>query len=87
MATIGIIGITLDGLCPADNHALITLNLNAGEKIRQIKAEVNEMIDVVIDDGDLEGFLKILLKLGGKGKTKAQMKTALQAGVTVTIST
>ena len=87
MATIGVIAITLDSLCAADNHAQITLDLNSGEKIRQIKAETNDLINVAIDDDDLAGFLRILLKLGGRGKTQAQLKTALQAGVTVTIST
>ena len=87
MATIGTIGITLDSLCAADNHAQITLDLNSGEKVRQIKAETSDLINIAIDDDDLAGFLRILLKLAGRGKTQQQIKTALQAGATVTIST
>ena len=87
MATIGVIAITLTALCvPNHNHAHLHLDLNSGVKERDLVMEVGDMIEPLSDD-DIEGFMRVLLKLGGQGRTKAQMKTALEVGVTVTIST
>lgn len=85
MATIGTIAISLDSLCAADNHARLTLDLNGGEKIKQVATTVEDLIDPPINDDDIESFLRVLLKLGGRGKTKVQMKNVLQGGVVVTI--
>lgn len=85
MATIGIIAITLDHLCAAENHAHLTLDLNSGEKIRQQMFTVNDLINAPLDENDIEGFRKVLMKLGSRGKSKAQMKTLLEAGVIITI--
>jgi hypothetical protein len=85
MASIGTIAITLNTLCPADNHARLTLNLNSGEKIVILNEQVNDLIGPNITQDDVTSFLRILLELGLRGKTKAAAKSLLTGGVTVDI--
>lgn len=85
MASIGTITITLDALCPANNHVLLTLNLNNGEKIKVINSEANELVGSGLEEDDIESFLRVLLKLGMRGRTKAQVLSLLQDGVIVDI--
>lgn len=85
MATIGTVEITLNSLCPADNHASITLNLEAGEKVITLSEEISQLVGSGLNGNDINSFLRVLLRLGSRGRTKAQLKAVLQAGVTVTI--
>ena len=51
-------------------------------------ATLTQMVDLStilepVSDQDVEAFLKVICKLAKKGRTVAQAKTLLQAGVTV----
>jgi len=85
MASITIVTITLDFLCAADNHARLTLNLNSGEKIIVLNEQVNDLIGPNITQDDVVAFLRILLELGMRGRTKADAKSLLTGGVIINI--
>lgn len=86
MATIGIITITLDSLCAADNHVRVILDLERGEKVITLSGALSELIGQALDQDDIEAFFRVLLKLGSRGRTRPQLKSLLQEGVTITIS-
>lgn len=51
-------------------------------------ATLTQMVDISallepLDDAEVDAFLKVICKLAKKGRTVAQAKTLLQAGVTV----
>lgn len=84
MASIGQITITLSGaLCPANEHGKFTLDLNSGEKTRDVTGRISDLISTPLDEDDLEGFLKVVLKLGTRNRTKANAITALTQGVII----
>lgn len=72
--------VTASAICGGGNHVTFAVT---GAKTATVKAEINDMQDPVTDE-DLESFVKVLCKLCRAGKTNAQLKTALQAGLTVT---
>lgn len=72
----------LQSVCGGGDHATITLT--KGAQTRNVTMSVSDLRSAVTQD-DIDGFAKVALKLLSEGKTLAQFKSALQAGVTVTI--
>jgi len=73
--------IQLTGICASGNHLTFALS---GAKDLVVNGELSEMLDPVTDD-EAQAFVKIIAKLVRIGRTNAQARTALQAGVTVTL--
>ncbi len=84
MATIGTIEITAVNICAGD-HYDVTVDLNSGERVEVFEAETLKELIGPVNQDDVKSFLKILLKLGMRGRTKAAAKTLLQGGVNVTV--
>ena len=76
------ITITWAGACPSNTH--IQLNIT-GDRTGTIRLHVDEVFQQPIDNEALLDFLKQYLKIWTLGKTKAQMRTQLLAGLTITI--
>jgi len=79
MATITI---TLAGICAAQNHARLTVA--AGSKERSVDISIDELVAGQLSLDDIESFAHVVLAVWKQGKTKAQMKSGLQAGIEVT---
>jgi len=77
MATITI---TRTQVCPANNHVTLAVS---GDRSTTIRTSIDEMLEPVTPS-DIEAAIKVLLKLHSSGKTRAQMRAALLAGITVT---
>ncbi len=84
MAIIGTINITAISKCAGD-HYDVTMDLNSGERIEVFTDETLKELIGPVNQDDVKSFLKILLKLGMRGRTKAAAKTLLQGGVNITI--
>jgi hypothetical protein len=67
--------------CAADNHFTLTAS---GDVSFVTRYEVGEFLAPLTDD-EKTAFLKALVRFAKIGRTSAQVKTALTAGVTVTI--
>ena len=67
--------------CAGGDHLKITVS---GDVSGTIAFYAPDLGDLVTEE-DKEIFLKILLKIGKKTRTKAQLKTLLSSGWTVTI--
>ena len=76
------ITITLTNSCPSQGHVTLTIT---GDRTGSIRMHVDEVYQQSLDNDALLDFLKQYLKIWTIGKTKAQMRTALLAGLTVTI--
>lgn len=73
------ITVTATGICAGGNHITFAVT---GAKTAAVILDVNDMQGGV-PDGDVEAFVRLLCKLAKVGKTNVQLKTALQAGITV----
>jgi len=76
------ITITWASACASNTH--IQLNIT-GDRTGTIRLHVDEVFQQPVDNEALIEFLKQYLKIWSLGKTKAQMRTLLLAGLTVTI--
>jgi len=74
--------ITLTESCPSQGHIRLGIT---GDRTGTIRLHVDEIFQQSMDDDALMDFLKQYLKIWSLGKTKAQMRTQLLAGLTVTI--
>ena len=84
MAIIGTIDIVAINTC-AGEHYDVTMNLNSGERVEVLESETLKELVRPVDQGDILSFLKILLRLGMRGRTKAAAKALLQGGVIINI--
>lgn len=75
------ITVTATGICAGGNH--LTFNIT-GDRTRTILGQVEDIKTPLTDD-ELESFIKVLCKLAKSGRTIAQYKTLIQAGITVTV--
>lgn len=73
--------ITLTGVCSGGNH--LTFGVT-GAASRTKVIELNTLTEP-LDETDVEAFLRVVTRLARQGRTNAQARTLLQAGVTVTI--
>lgn len=73
--------VTLTSICAGGNHLTFTLT---GAKEAAHVLELSS-ISEPLTDAEIEGFLKCVAKLARQGRTLAQARTLLQAGVTVTV--
>lgn len=69
-------------LCAGGDHAVV--RLTKGAQVRDVPMLVPELRSAITQD-DVEAFCKVALKLFNEGKTLAQFKAGVQAGVTVTV--
>lgn len=73
--------LTLTDICPGGGHYTLTLSgAVTGAKVYDLP-EIRALMDTV----DKETIAAVILRLAEEGRTNAQLKTLLQAGVTVSI--
>ena len=75
--------ITLQGACAGGGHLDLGVSLNAGQ-VRTIHLTADE-IKHALDDGGRDQLVAGLLRLYAVGKTRAQIRDGLQAGLEVAI--
>ena len=75
------ITITLDNVCAGGTHARLKASVNGGAE-RAFVVDVDDL-KAEPDEQDIIKALLTLLRLSQRGKTRAQARSALQAGVTV----
>lgn len=73
--------ITWTGQCAGGGH--VTLGVT-GAKTFSVQMTTDEMLGAITDD-EMKAFFKVFVRFVKVGKTAAQAKTALQAGVTVSV--
>lgn len=73
--------VTLTAVCSGGNHLTIT---GSGAKALTVIVHMDDLSTPVTND-EAEAFVKVIAKLAKAGRTVAQAKTLLQAGVTVTV--
>lgn len=73
--------ITLTTVCAGGNHLLLTLT---GAREATTVLELADLSTAVTDD-EIVAFCKVIAKLAKAGRTNAQARTLLQAGVTVNV--
>ncbi len=73
--------ITLTAICPGGNHLTLTAT---GAKAFAFVADLDSLNDQVTDEEGL-AFVKVIAKMAKNGRTNAQAKVLLQAGVTITV--
>lgn len=75
------ITVTLASICSGGGH--LTFNVTGDATLTQT-LDLSNLTDP-IDDAEKAAFLKVICKLAKNGRTLAQARTLLQAGVTVTV--
>lgn len=73
--------ITLTAICSGGNHLTFTAT---GAKAMVVPADLSSLSDPITDE-DAAAFVKVIAKMAKNGRTVAQARTLLQAGVTVTV--
>lgn len=73
--------VRLSSICAGGNH--LTFNVSGDASLSQIVSL--SMLSEPIDEQDVVAFLSVLCRLAKRGRTLAQARTLLQAGVTVTV--
>lgn len=73
--------ITLTGICSGGGHLTFTVT---GDASRTQVLDLSTLTEPVMEQ-EIEAFLKLICKLAKMGRTPAQARTLLQAGVTVTV--
>lgn len=68
-------------VCAGGEHVTVTVTGDASMTARLSVAEIREPLSAE----DKETFVRVLLRAYAQGKTKAQVKAGLQAGVVVTL--
>lgn len=80
MATVTI---TLDSVCSGQGHVHLDTQVNAGA-VTEYMFHIDELLTGFTEE-ERRDVLRGILKLHAIGKTRAQMRTALQNGLTVTV--
>jgi len=75
------ITVTASNFCSGGQHATLTVS---GDVSRTMRVDVTSFLEPVSVEDSL-AFLRVLVKLVKIGKTPGQLKSALQAGVTVNV--
>ena len=75
------ITITLTDTCAAGGH--LTFGIS-GDRTGTVRMTLDDL-SVPITSQDAEAFCRVVTKMAKAGRTNAQARTLLQAGVTVTI--
>lgn len=73
--------ITLTYVCPGGNH--LTFN-GTGAKTIAVDTDF-ATITTPISDDEAEAFAKVIAKMAKAGRTNAQARAILEAGVTITV--
>lgn len=73
--------VRLASICAGGNH--LTFNVSGDASLSQV-IDLS-MLSAPIDEQDIAAFLSIICRLAKRGRTLAQARTLLQAGVTVTV--
>jgi hypothetical protein len=76
------VSLQLVSLCAGGDHAVV--RLTKGAQVKEVAMLVPELRSAITQD-DIEAFCKVAMKLHSEGKTLAQFKASVQAGVTVTV--
>lgn len=74
--------IQLQSVCSGGDHA--TIRLSKGAQVREVLLSVSDL-RMALTQEEVEAFCKAAMKLLSEGKTGPQFKSALLAGVTVTL--
>lgn len=74
------ITVTATSVCSGGEHITMTIT---GAKSGTVRIDASNLSAPITDD-DVEAFVKILCRLCKAGKTVAQTKSAMTAGITVT---
>jgi hypothetical protein len=80
MATVTL---TLESICAGGAHAHISVVVNGVNK-GEFAVDGNAIMEPLPDDG-VESAIAAIMKLYRIGKTKAQVRAALEAGLVVTV--
>jgi len=75
--------IQLVSVCPGGGHVILNANVNGVDK-GNFNVTAEEIL-APFPDEDVERFIAALIKLRLIGRTKAQVRADLQAGLTVTV--
>lgn len=75
------ITVTLGSICSGGNH--LTMNIT-GAHTASVVMDI-ALVSAPLDQSEIEAFVKTIMKMAKGGRTLAQARTLLQAGVTVTI--
>lgn len=73
--------ITLTGICSGGNH--LTFGIS-GDRSATVRGSLDDILAPLTEE-DVVAFLRVVCKLAKAGRTTAQARALLQAGVTVTI--
>lgn len=73
--------VTLTTICAGNNHLEFTLS---GAKSGVVRMTLDELSEEISRE-DAEAFCRVITRLVKIGKTNAQARTVLQAGVTVVV--
>jgi hypothetical protein len=73
--------ITLTSVCPGGGHLRFAISGAASGSIHSMLTDLTD----AVTEPEVEAFIKVVSKLARSGRTLAQAKTLLQAGVTVTV--
>jgi len=76
------VSVQLVSVCTGGDHAIV--RLTKGAQVRDVPMQVQELRSNITQD-DIDAFCKVALKLHNEGKTLAQFKASVQAGVTVSV--
>lgn len=72
-----------ESFCAGGGHATLSLAVN-GSPRGQWTLLAEDVLDDITDE-EVEAFLKLLIRAHKVGRTKAQVRADLQAGITVTV--
>ena len=75
------ITVTLTGICTGGNHLTFSIT---GDKVQTVPVNLSEL-SAPIDEQDVVAFCKVIARMAKNGRTIAQARTLLQAGVGVTV--
>lgn len=75
------INIQLTHICSGGNHFTFAIT---GDKTATVPLTREEITQPITDE-DVVAFLRVICKMAKIGRTNAQAKTLLEAGVTVTV--
>lgn len=73
--------VSLTGVCAGGNHLTFSVT---GDASRTQVLDLS-VLSAPVDPAEVEAFLKVVCKLVKNGRTTAQARALLQAGVTVTV--
>ena len=73
--------VTLTSICAGGGHLTFTVT---GDASLTKTIDLSELTDA-LDPRDAQGFLEVIVKMAKNGRTLAQARNLLQAGVTVTV--